>query len=216
MLQFQKRYLLLSSVLCLSFVSCRISNYKSIKNCDTITLSEQQLKPVIEKSSASKYKTSIDILNKHLSGIVIVKQTDSVTSHVIFVTELGMKMFDFEMKDSTMKAVYVFEPLNKANLIQTLTQNFKNIFLLNIFNKQVNSCKNKKSLPVFRYSYHKERYFYTTDSLGVLYLQEKFNKRKKESKITYKYDFQAKQYAEIKSIQYGIIKIKIELQKIYD
>ncbi len=215
MRRFPKRYLLLSSIICLLFVSCRISKYNSLKNCQSVTLANSNLTPVIEKDKATKYKAAIDILSNHLSGIVIIKKTDSITTHIIFVTELGMKMFDFEMKDSIIKPLYVFEPLNKPQLVQMLTTSFKDIFLLDMYHHKMNSCTNKKSLLVYRYTTPtKDNYFFTTDSTGNLSLQEKFHKRKKANRILYDYDVQSKHYSQIKSIQYGLVKLKVELNMI--
>ena len=129
MYQFLKLYLLLSSVLL--FTGCSIFKYHHL-NCEKVGLHDQKITSVIKPSIVSKYNTSIDILKNHLTGLLIIKQTDSVTTHIVFVTELGMKMFDFEAKNNEVNAIYVFEPLNKPQLINVLKRNFNNMLLLNM------------------------------------------------------------------------------------
>ena len=129
MLQLQKPYLLLSSVFLLTiFNSCRISKFKHSTECNRVIITSNAFSPVLNETKALKYKGSIDVLKNHLTGIVIVKKTDSASTHIVFVTEIGMKMFDFEWKNNEMKVVYVFEPLNKPTLINALATNFKSIF----------------------------------------------------------------------------------------
>ena len=125
-----KLYLLLSSVLV--FSSCRISKYNH-SNYDKVNLQQDALEPVLKPNTVLKYNTTIDILKNHLTGLLIVKQTDSITKHIIFVTELGMKMFDFEVKNNTINANYVFEPINKPQLIEAFKRNFSNMLLLDSY-----------------------------------------------------------------------------------
>ena len=144
MQQLRKPYLLLSSFFLFSFfVSCHISKFKQPKQCNRVVITNKAFEPVLNKTKATKYKGSIDVLKNHLTGIIIVKQTDSATTHIIFVTEIGMKMFDFEWKNNEMKAAYVFEPLNKPTLIKALLSNFKQMFLLDVFDKSIGINKIK-------------------------------------------------------------------------
>ncbi len=82
-----KIHLLLSSIICLFFSSCSISKFKHPKECHRVIITKKTFAPVFQETKASKFKATIDVLKNHLSGIVIVKQTDSVSTHIIFVTE---------------------------------------------------------------------------------------------------------------------------------
>ena len=141
---FLKVALLLSSIL---FVSgCRISKYNH-RNCDKISLTKDLITPVFKPSSTLIYNATIDVLKNHLTGLIILKQTDSITKHIVFVTELGMKMFDFELKNNEINTAYVFNPLNKPKLIEALKRNFSNMFLFNEEEKNGIEChKNGKRL----------------------------------------------------------------------
>ncbi|MBI3520722.1 MAG: hypothetical protein HY062_15395 [Bacteroidetes bacterium] len=160
-----------------------------------------------------KFKTSIDVLKNHLSGIVIVKQTDSVSTHIIFVTELGMKMFDFEWKNKVMNPVYVFEPLNKPALINALLANFKYMFLLDVFDTHAGLCSNKNIKTYYVLEGYKHRYI-VADTLGRIYSQNVFNKNKKSCFINYTFVPETGSYTTINCIQFGLVKIRTELNLI--
>lgn len=224
-------YLLLSSILLLS--GCAISKYKRL-SCDK---SQTYIEPVFglnsrdkhhadslksmtifKNASLQKYKVSIDVLKNHLTGLLIVKQTDSITKHFVFVTELGMKMFDFEAKNNKLKVVYVFEPLNKPLMIESLLRNFSNMFFLNVQDTIVTECYNKKLPRVVKVRQAKDSWFYSSpndDSQNIIpRLQETFHKRRRASKIDYTYDKTNGLYTTIKAKQYGLVKFYFELNLI--
>lgn len=224
--------LLLSSILLLS--GCAISKYKHL-SCEE---SQNYIEPVFglnprEKHladslksntffrnvSVQKYKVSIDVLKNHLTGLLIVKQTDSITKHFVFVTELGMKMFDFEAKNNELKAVYVFEPLNKPLMIESLLRNFSNMFFLNVQDQAVNECSNKRFSRVVKLKKGKDRWFYSSpndDAHDILpRLQETFHKHKRSSKIQYVVNQQSYgRYSKITCKQYGLVTFYFELNAI--
>lgn len=216
MLQLPKHYLYLSSfLLLLFFASCKISKYKH-GNCDRVFLTEKFLQPIIKPNQLLKYKATIDVLKNHLSGILIVKQTDSITTHFVFVTELGMKMFDFSYSNHTMKADFVFGPLNKPKLVKSLMRNFENMFLLKAINHPAGECKNNLSnfYMLEKFSEDINSVYIKTDSLKRTRSLEVFNGKKKSSKIDYNYNPGPGNISHISTIQYGIVKIYIDLNYI--
>ncbi len=206
-----KAYLLLSSVLILVLGSCRISKYKHLKQCTTVVLNPTHVLPVLKDNNSVKYKATIDVLKNHFSGLVIVKQTDSTTQHIVFITELGLKMFDFEVKGPDINSVYVFEPMNKPNLIGALKRNFKNMLLLDSYGRNSQACTNKKNQNIYGLGRDKESRYFTTFEGGKLQKQETFSKQKKESLINYVYDAKTNSYSQITCKQFGLIKLHFEL-----
>lgn len=204
---FQKIVLLLSSILLVS--SCRISKYNH-RNCEKIVLNHEFIKPVLKGDNALRFNATIDILKNHLTGLIIVKQTDSITKHIVFVTELGMKMFDFELKNNEIKTSYVFEPLNKPKLIDVLKTNFKSMLLLSEFG--TNDCNYETVNDVFYVSRNKKnKQFFTVSKTKGLTLKETFYKRKRVSRVIYNFDSTTGNYTHIKCKQYGLIKFYFEL-----
>lgn len=211
--QLSKLYLLLSSIICLLFVSCQISKYKHPKTTNRVVITEKSFPPVLSSNKATKFKGSIDVLKNHLTGLIIIKKTDSLTTHIIFVTEIGMKMFDFEWKNNEMNAVYVFEPLNKESLINSLKTGFKQMLLLDVFNRHAGLLTNKNIKSYYEIEGEKHRYI-IADTINGITSQQIFNKNKKNRFINYTFDADKKEYSQIRSTQFGIVKIKIELNRI--
>ena len=195
------------------FISCRISKFKHPTECNRVVISKQAFPSVLKETTASKFKASVDVLKNHLTGIIIVKQTDSASTHIVFVTEIGMKMFDFEWKDNVIKAAYVFEPLNKPTLINALLNNFKSMLLLDVFNKSANRFTNKNIKCYYELGDNKHRYI-VADSLKGVMTQNIFNKNRRSCIINYNFASETKTYTQIKCTQFGIVKIRTELNKI--
>lgn len=208
-----KIILCLSSLVFFSFVSCKISRYKqsAVKNS---VLNRSDIIPVVNNTNATKFQTTIDVLKNHLTGILIVKQTDSASTRLVFITELGMKMFDLEMKNGEMNVMYVFEPLNKPQVVNALKKNFKDMLLLDIYGKTGIAFTDKNNNTLFRLIKAEEKQYFTTTVQHNLSLQETFQKRKRTSKILYTYNNELKTYSLIKCKQYGFVKFYFELTQI--
>lgn len=71
------------------------------------------------------YKASIDVFNKHFSGIFIVKQIRINTHRVAFTTEMGSKIFDFTFNGNQFKVNFIQEELNRKPLLKILEQDFR-------------------------------------------------------------------------------------------
>lgn len=170
--------------------------------------------PVVPANGAGiKYKASIDVLNKHFSGIVLLKQIDSV-KHFVFITELGMKMFDFEMRHGHFSPVYVFEPLNKPKLINVLTKDFEILLLLDLYQKQAEYCSNpgqwgfirlKEGAQLSVVEPQMETHFAT--------LRRTFHKKRRDTRTIYT-PGSASDYRSVSLKQYGFVKIYIDLTEI--
>ena len=166
------------------------------------------LMPIIPDTAAVKYKASIDFLNKHFTGIVVLKQTDRTTKHCVFVTELGMRMFDLEMRGDSIYPVFVFDPLNKPKLVEALARNFKSILLIEWFNNSAQIVVKSDKEALLLWQYRRRQYLFMDENKYAKELQV-FKKRKIESKTNY-----TNNYNNVKLKQYGLVKLYIELEKI--
>jgi len=197
--------LLLSSII---LTSCAYNKLASYKKKSDVQVTNSVIKPVIPESSAVKYKAAIDVLNKHFTGLIVLKQTDPDTRHLVFVTELGMRMFDFEMKGDSMKPVFVFDALNKPKLVTALLKNFETILLVKWFNKTA-EIKEKSGKEILHLTNAKQHLFLSKNPDQYVMEQKVFNKHKKETRTIY-----TSSYSNIKLKQYGFVKLYIELDKI--
>ena len=194
-------------------ISCSPALNYNHRGTAVITLSD--IHSIINKDNSLLYKAKITLYNRYYSGLILLKQADTNTSHLVFITELGMKMFDFEIRHNQFKLIYVFEPLNKPGVLKVLEQDLKLLLLQNLLNKEVEVFGQKvQSKLIYRIADHKLKNYYlvnpTTRTVnkiivkGALFTKETVN-------YIYNDSLNAKQ---IKLKHKGIMPLKIELNNI--
>jgi len=71
------------------------------------------------------YKANITVYGNELSGIFIAKKINDTTHRVVFTTEFGNKLLDFEISETEFKINSIVEELNRKMLISTLKSDFR-------------------------------------------------------------------------------------------
>jgi hypothetical protein len=123
-------------------------------------------------------------------------------------------MFDLEKKDTAFQMVYVFEPLNKPNLISVLKTNFKNMLLMDIYGKNMSVGQTKKGDKVYELVEGRDSRYFIIKESNQLVRQAIFHKKKKSSLVNYEFNPASQIYDRIQSLQYGVVKIRIELNAV--
>ena len=76
------------------------------------------------------YSTQVDVLKHHFSGLLLFKPMDTGSMRVVFLTEMGMKFFDFEFgKDGSFTKHYVLPKMDKRAVVKTLRKDFDMILM---------------------------------------------------------------------------------------
>lgn len=116
------RYFLFSVVVS-SFLGCA-SYYNSLSRTDTDRQCADRIKPV--PLSKSWYHASIDVVGKHLSGLVLIKPMDDGSYRVIFSNESGLTFFDFAFNNEGGFSVKrIIDQLDRKPVINTLRKDFE-------------------------------------------------------------------------------------------
>jgi hypothetical protein len=63
------------------------------------------------------YNTKIDFYKKHFSGLLLFKAVNDTDNRVVFVTETGFKLFDFEFTPHNFNIQYCLPPLRKKMIL---------------------------------------------------------------------------------------------------
>ena len=71
------------------------------------------------------YKANITIYGNELSGIFIAKRINDTTHRVVFTTEFGNKLLDFEISENDFKVNSIVDELDRKILINTLKTDFR-------------------------------------------------------------------------------------------
>jgi len=209
---FRLKNLYLSSVFIL-LTSCAIPiKYKFAEQRKILS---SDVQPMISSENAILYKAQIFLFNKYFTGLLLHKQTDSATSHLVFVTEIGMKMFDIEIKKDSLKMTYCFGPMNKPKITNLLESDMGTILLYPLLNKTAKIYVNIKEENTLYVTRKKgATYFYYTQANSprvakTLVCGKLFTKQK----TVYKYGVD--NLPESVSLKHkGLLRLKIKLNRI--
>lgn len=153
------------------------------------------------------YKANISVYGKELTGIFIAKKINERTHRIVFTTEFGNKLLDFEISETDFKVNSIVEELDKKILINTLTTDFRLLFKNKyLIKEQFEDTANRiyKSEDGNGYNY-----LFASKSDGKLFKMIHASTRKEKINISFttKNDI----FAERIIIEHKNIKLKIEL-----
>jgi hypothetical protein len=77
-------------------------------------------------SKTSWYHTSVDVVGKHLSGLLVIKNMPDKSRRIVFTNEAGVTFFDFGfLADGTFKVFNIIQQLDKGPVILILRKDFE-------------------------------------------------------------------------------------------
>ncbi len=159
------------------------------------------------------FKTNISIYGKEVSGLLVTKQIESHDDYrVIFTTELGMKLFDFEFKDTLFTLHYCVPQFNRPALLKTIQMDMEILLMTTINNgsKSADLMDKKGEYDIKRIEFHKMyNYYFREKTFGHIVKIEHSKKRTKKVEFLLT-DYQDNFPAKI-NIRHFDIKLKIEL-----
>lgn len=169
------RYLLFSIALVLA--SCS-SEYKSMKASPVDLSCAKKVMPT--GLSTSWYDASVDILDKHISGLLLIKVMPDSTTRLVFTNEGGVTYFDMAFDTAgQFKVHYMMKQLNRKQVVQTLKTDFE--LMLGIPFQQGALHASTRGNEVFFGVQQKKNmaYFITTPDCASLQRLELGSKRKR-------------------------------------
>lgn len=153
------------------------------------------------------YKANISVYGNEFSGICIIKKIDKNMHRVVFTTEFGNKLLDFEVSENDFKVNAIVEELDRKILTNTLKEDFR-LLLREHFN--VNA----------RFENHTDHIYESADGkmFNYLYVSKKDNKlykvghtSKRKEKFSITFTSENNIFANKTVIDHQNIKLKIEL-----
>lgn len=146
-------------------ISCSTAGYKTLASSAENHIKEPHI--FVRDFKKAVYKTSINIYGNNLTGLTLIKKTDSAM-RVVSMSELGIKYFDFEFPDDQQlefKVHYVMEPLNKDFIISKISKEFRLMFSLPNFERS-SVMMSKKNTSQLLFKSKNEIYFF--DQTGAI------------------------------------------------
>lgn len=156
------------------------------------------------------YKATITIYGNQLSGIFIAKKTDEATHRVVFTTDFGNTLLDFEISQTDFKVNYIVEDLNRKMVITTLRDDFR--LLLKTVHAIENVLQSDDFLIYKSASGKYANYFF--ESKADHKLVKMVHASKSKEKVVFDFASKNSTFAENIIIQHHNIKLKIALTQI--
>jgi len=202
--------LLLSSFIAFLITGCTLGHSGKLKKVTEETASYP--KPIFgDNFNSFLFKTNITVYGKDFSGLLVTKQMSPQDYRVIFTTELGMKLFDFEFKDTAFTLHYCVPQFNQPKLLKTIQQDIAILLMNDLKEKKFEIYTDPENL----YTIHKLRtdktfnYYFTEKSSRNLVKIEHSKKRTK--KIIFTLNNYVDGFPNNILIRHYNIKLKIEL-----
>ncbi|MCV9929623.1 hypothetical protein OIU83_18320 [Flavobacterium sp. LS1R49] len=153
------------------------------------------------------YKANITVYGHELSGIFIAKKINDTTHRVVFTTEFGNKLLDFEISETDFKVNSIVSELDRKILISTLKKDFrlllkKNYLIEKQFENQTNTIY--QSVDGNRFNF----IFLSKENQK---LEKVVHASSTKEKITISFSSENNIFAEKIEILHQNIKLKIEL-----
>jgi len=117
------QYLLINCFLAIALISCGsvTKNYTPKK----LDKTSYEVPYFSDSNTDYVYKTNISVYGNELSGIFIAKKINDTVHRVVFTTEFGNKLLDFEISDNSFKVNSIVSELDRKILINTLRDDFR-------------------------------------------------------------------------------------------
>ncbi|WP_273565338.1 hypothetical protein [Maribacter halichondriae] len=152
------------------------------------------------------YKTKIDAFDKSFGGILIVKKIASEHHRIVFTTELGNTIFDFEFKGESLKIKRILPEMDKKLLINVLKRDF--LVLIRKNSKSLDSYFNEEKTMVESVLLSKKHYYTFEDGT----LQKIVRTGNGKEKVTFLFSGINDNIAEAIEILHNNVKLKINLK----
>jgi hypothetical protein len=152
------------------------------------------------------YKARVFAYGNELTGIFIAKKLDDTTHRVVFATEFGNKLLDFEISENGFKVNSIVEEMDRKLLIHILKKDFR---LLLRPRYQISKQLENASAKVYVAKHRNDKILLFTTSDGKLAKIVNASGRKAKTNISF--TSIENTIAEQITIQHSTILLKIEL-----
>lgn len=173
----------------LLFGSCKKDFYDRLEGEEkNIIVSE--LKKPIPNDTTCIYKTGVDAYGQYISGLLIIKSLKEDDYRLVFTTEMGLKLFDFEFDDGEFIVHYCMQKLNKKPVISLLEKDFSLLLGRNMIGENMKFGLGKHG-PVFYRKVENEIWAINTTAEGRFMSVVTYSEKGKDKlTILYKIDDQ--------------------------
>lgn len=198
-----------TSLLALFLISCKSYQVENATKKEPTTKVYQN-RYFSDRETDYVYKATIEVYGNQLSGIFIAKRISDTLHRVVFTTDFGNTLLDFELSENSFKVNYIQEDLNRKIIVNTLRDDFR--LLLRVDNPVQEEYENEESV-VYK-SADKKWFNYFFVSKSDKRLTKIVAASKSKEKIILGFESKNTIFAQGITIQHKNIKLKITLNQI--
>lgn len=204
--------LLLSSFIAILFSACHFGHYGQLKVLEDRKWRIEDKKTIFgDNFNSFLFKTNITVYEKDYSGLLVTKQMSPQDYRVIFTTELGMKLFDFEFKDTAFTLHYCVPQFNKPKLLKVIQKDIETLLMNENATKsyiRLRDPENNNNVYKCALESTHNYYFYEEKSSHLVKIE---HAKKRRKKTTFTFSNYQNDFPGNILIQHHDIKLKIEL-----
>jgi hypothetical protein len=206
--------LVLGSFFLLALAGCTPSVYNSFKRIPVTADNKAEIRPWFKSDGHFLFQSGIDVFRNHFTGLIVVKPLPAADYRVVFINEVGIKIFDMEFFGTGgYKVHYCLEYLNKKLFIRTL----KNDISLMLNNQPVDHIRtmlsSKNGDVVYKFRNNRGvKYFLVNGSTNRI--KEIIQKRGLSKKVNISFYSSMENELDSVRISHYNIKLDIYLSKI--
>ena len=197
-----------SSIIALIFSGCH-SYYKNLRPTTADPQCINAIRP--QGLTTSWFNASIDVVGKHISGLLLIKKMENETTRIVFTNEMGIAFFDFEFSyDGNFTVKKIIHQLDKKPVIEILRKDFF-LLLAFPFQEKLRAWQNGNELYLGVVKGSEKWYFTTTHDCSSLATLELGSDRKQKVRIILEGDSKSPQNILITHLTF---QMTIKLKKI--
>ncbi len=168
------RYLLLSS--CLFLIAGCASSYNHLKQTEGDASCLEKFRP---RFTTALYTAQVNIVGNYLSGLLVIKAMPDSSLRLVFTSEMGLSLFDFEFTaNGEFKVHHIIKKMDRRAVIKTLRQDFELILMRGLSTKMAGIYRNNDRIYYAFPQKKGSNYYITGPGCNELLGIEKASKRK--------------------------------------
>lgn len=158
-----KNLLLIS--LCLCCVACSVHPYKKLDKGTTYILKKEDLRSVVaDTTTFFLFKSALSYKEHHFGGNLVIKAKGADNYRIVLMTEMGMKIFDFEFTPTDFIVHHCIDALNRKIVLRIIENDMRLVLMNNIVGKKVTLLKNEAAdSEVYKIKVGKRTHYYEKD-----------------------------------------------------
>ena len=170
-----KNLTLSSLSIVLLLTACAPNILNGFRKSETKEIAESDLYPIFRQSAGIYFfNMGISFRKNNFSGMLILKKETNDTYRAVMNSYFGMSVFDMEFGKDFFTVHYCIEGLNKKRIINTLRNDFENLFFFEPEEKNqatVYLSPKNDSLKVYKIKKDNHYYMVNTESKELLRME---------------------------------------------